>query len=1207
MMSDTAGAEVTRKSRVLVVDDEPANRRLLGDLVAREGFEVLVAAGGAEALDVLARERVDLVMLDLMMPEVDGMAVLAELRARRALPGLPVVVVTAHEDRSVRIEALAKGAIDFLTKPIDRVEVACRIRTLVELKRLRERAVAEVQDELRESNHLLRLRFAQSPVAKIAWDTDFCVTGWNPAAERLFGYTAEEAMGQRAEFIVPPAARPSVAEIWQGLLACGASESVNENISRDGRTLVCEWHNASLTQADGTLVGVSSVVLDVTERSRLQDALAQSRKMDAIGKLAGGIAHDFNNLLSVILSYAGFVREDLPEDDARREDIDEVLKAADRAAGLTKQLLTFSRQQPVTKSALDLRESLAQLRNLLARTVGEHIALTVVAPFGPAVALMDPVQFDQIVLNFAVNARDAMPDGGALRIALEPLSESIPGRPAGRWLRLTVADTGIGMDAQTRQRIFEPFFTTKAKDKGTGMGLATCFGIVADAGGTMSVESVPGQGTTFSVDLPCCDEPVTSRPVTGPLPTLPSLATRGAGAEVLVVEDEIAIQRVTARVLEAIGCTVHLASDGVEGQRQIDLLGDRLDLVLSDVVMPRGSGYDVAAYAARVAPRAAVILTSGYLDEGARSQQRGDLPILWKPVSPKDLVRAVSDALASLPPRAPALAEVPGVAQGVVLVVDDDATVRAAMARIIAGAGWSPLLAGTVAEGRRAIEAGPEPALVLCDLSLPGGSGAELLAWIEGTRPALRSRTFVMTGGAIDEAGAGVIEGGRFQALRKPILPTRLLDLLAASAARPMAAAASTTPQAPSADGPIPGLQPQQTTPPELRPERVLVVEDDPVLAQTIVRALSGAGCQVVVVGTLHGAVVTLGEGEFDALVLDITLPDGSGLDLMRDLRGAHSELPIVMMTGQPTVEAASQALRSRVHEYLAKPFPPEELVRAVRAAAEAGRVSRLRAKLLVARWGGEEFVGDIARTEKLFARALPKIRMVFQPIVRSHDGSVYGYEALLRCEEPSLASPARMLAAAEVLGRTHDVGQAVRAAVAATMRAHPDQQEAIFVNLHPTELRADILTAVTEPLLPWAHRVVLEVTDRAALDGSPQLSDELARIRAQGYRVAVDDLGEGYAGLASLVRLRPDIVKIDMSLVRDVHRSVLKQDIVAALVDLARRAGMTVVAEGVETVGERDSLVALGCHLLQGYLFARPGPPFPTPHTAFEGAVDGI
>ena len=464
------------RPRVLVVDDEPANRKLLADLVTREGYEAVVATGGAEALAALSEAPVDLVLLDLMMPGIDGMAVLAELQKRRLLPSLSVVVVTSHDERQIRIDALTAGAIDFLSKPIDRLEVACRIRTLVELKQLREHAVATIERRLAASDHLLQLRFDQSPVAKIAWDTSGRVVQWNPAAERLFGYAHGEALGQHAAFIVPAPARAAFDSVWRELLDGRLTSSTNDNVAKDGRIIRCEWHNAPLTAPDGSVLGVTSVILDVTERTRLQGVLAQSQKMEAIGQLAGGVAHDFNNLVSVILSYGSFVRDALPEGDERRDDIVQVLQAGQRAAGLTGKLLAFSRQQPTEKRPTDFNRGLAELRKLLARTLGEHVELSVVPSARPAVVHIDPVQFDQIVLNLAVNARDAMPNGGRLRMVLEHPAESRtertePGSPG--WVHLTVTDTGTGMDERTQQRIFEPFFTTKDKGKGTGLGRGT--------------------------------------------------------------------------------------------------------------------------------------------------------------------------------------------------------------------------------------------------------------------------------------------------------------------------------------------------------------------------------------------------------------------------------------------------------------------------------------------------------------------------------------------------------------------------------------------------------------------------------------------------------------------------------------------------------------------------------------------------------------
>jgi two-component system cell cycle sensor histidine kinase/response regulator CckA len=1051
------------KGHVLIVDDEAANRKLLTDLVLREGYTSMQAPGGAEALALLASEPFDLVLLDIMMPRVDGLEVLAQLGERGMLPLLPVVVITAHDDRTTRLNALTAGAVDFLPKPIDRLELGCKVRTLVELKRLREAALARVEGLLAESDHIAHLRVQQSPVAKITWHTNGQVMEWNPAAEKLFGYSASEAIGQYGQFIIPQGYRRGMHQAWERLLEGQQTETTRENVTKDGRTVICEWHSAPLTTAAGVTSGVASVVLDVTEKTRLREALTQSRKLDAIGQLAGGIAHDFNNLLAVVQATCTFVRDDLPPDSASHADIADALQATKRGIDLKRQLLTFSRKQPMAKRATDLNSNLAELQRMLSRTVGAHIQLSIQPSAGAAVVWIDPVQFDQIVLNLVVNARDAMPNGGELHVAVEhpPERDNAPG--AARRVHLRVTDTGAGMEAATQERIFEPFFTTKGQNEGTGLGLATCFGIVADAGGSIRVQSAPGSGTTMTVDLPLYDGPADAVRADVRVPR------KGHGETVLVVEDDPALLRVTTRVLRSGGYTVYGAADGHAAIAMLDKHGASLAVVVSDIAMPGPSGYDVAKHAARVAPETKVLLTSGNPGARAVASDATDWPILWKPLSPAALVGAVAEAIA----------------------------------------------------------------------------------------------------------------GSSFRRLPSDDLPAH-------RASEPAAA-----------------VQVRKTPRPDsklaARPERVLLLEDDEVQAQATRRVLVQDGFGVVTAGTLVDAKRALSNDQFDVLVMDLQLPDGQAFELLPALTGRNAELPVVLVTGVPSLETAAQAVRTRVVEYLTKPCAVEELLRAVRAATEIGRMARLRTKLLAQRFGGDAFAGNLAETQKGFDLALPRIRMVFQPIVRAQDGSIFGYEALMRCDEPTFASPLRLLSAAELLGRVDDVGHVVRAAVAAALQQNDHRLEAIFVNLHPQELRADLLVALTEPLLPLARRIVLEVTERASLEGGPKLDEELARIRDVGYRVALDDLGEGYAGLASLVHLEPDIAKIDMSLVRNVDKAPLKRDIIAAIVDIARRSGIVVVAEGIETIEEHDTLVDLGCELLQGYLYAKPGAAFPIPRTTFD------
>lgn len=390
----------------------------------------------------------------------------------------------------------------------------------------------------------------------------------------------------------------------------------------------------------------------------------------------------------------------------------------------------------------------------------------------------------------------------------------------------------------------------------------------------------------------------------------------------------------------------------------------------------------------------------------------------------------------------------------------------------------------------------------------------------------------------------------------------------------------------------------------------ILIVEDDSALRASTRRILEREGATVTAVGTIAAANEVLLTGDFDLVISDIRLPDGDGMDFVGELRGAHESLPVLLWTGEPTIDAATRAVSQGVAGFLIKPVAASDLIRVTHDAIVEGQQLRWRDKLMASQVESNELLSELAgvegalsslaRVEEAFDSALSSLRMHFQPIVNAGDSSVFAYEALLRCSGPLFASPLRFIAAAELLGRISDVGLAVRSAVADVLAAQQGQTHTIFVNLHPSEVRADVLSIATEPLLPFASQIVLEITERAAL-GNDRLKEDLVKLRECGYRIAIDDLGEGYAGLSSLVRVNPDIVKIDMSLVSDVDRTPLKQDIVSAIVGMAQPHRILVVAEGVETAAERATLRELGCDLLQGYLFAEPGPPFVEPRTTFD------
>ncbi|HLQ59905.1 MAG TPA: ATP-binding protein, partial [Gemmatimonadales bacterium] len=395
------------------------------------------------------------------------------------------------------------------------------------------------------------------------------------------------------------------------------------------------------------LVRVWGTQRDVTEQRHLEEQFRQSQKMEAVGQLAGGIAHDFNNLLTAILGNTQLLLRDLPPGDAKRGDVEEIRKASERAASLTRQLLAYSRRQMLQPKVLDLNVVVAEMDKMLRRLIGEHIALVAALQSDLGHVRADPNQIEQVIVNLAVNARDAMPDGGKLTIETanvdldETFAQAHLGSVPGAYAMLAVTDTGHGMDVNVRAHLFEPFFTTKEVGKGTGLGLATVYGIVKQSGGYISVYSERGRGSTFKIYLPRIATPSAT-------PAAPPRVGAARGSEtVLVVEDELAVLTLSRRALEAQGYVVLAASDAAAALRVVERHGGTIHLLLTDVVMPGMSGRDLADRLTAQRPGIRVLYMSGY--PGDAVVQHGTLPsgsaFLQKPFSPDGLARKVRDVL----------------------------------------------------------------------------------------------------------------------------------------------------------------------------------------------------------------------------------------------------------------------------------------------------------------------------------------------------------------------------------------------------------------------------------------------------------------------------------------------------------------------------------------------------------------------------------
>jgi EAL domain-containing protein (putative c-di-GMP-specific phosphodiesterase class I) len=374
---------------------------------------------------------------------------------------------------------------------------------------------------------------------------------------------------------------------------------------------------------------------------------------------------------------------------------------------------------------------------------------------------------------------------------------------------------------------------------------------------------------------------------------------------------------------------------------------------------------------------------------------------------------------------------------------------------------------------------------------------------------------------------------------------------------------------------------------------RVLLVDDEPALLRGLARLLTSAGHAVVTASDGNEAIAALESAVFDVIVSDVRMPGMDGLALLRAIRGRDLDVPVIFMTGSPTLETAMEALEHGAHGYLMKPVDGDNLRAAVKRAAQVHRLA------VVRRTAAEEFgtraISDRAGLESRYASAVEKMWMAMQPVVSWRTRSVFAYEALLRTDEPALRSPLDFLDAAERLGRTTELGRQTRRHIAAQLAEAPPLVK-IFVNLHPTDLADDELGSSAGALAPFADRVVLEVTERASLEKVRGLGAAVSNLRKLGYSIALDDLGAGYAGLSSFALLEPDIVKVDMTLIRGIHQSPMKQKLFRSFTTLCRDLDVDIVAEGVEVAEERDCLNGLGGDLYQGYLFARPGRGFPLP-----------
>ncbi len=518
-----------------------------------------------------------------------------------------------------------------------------------------------VEERLRRSEALLAESQRIAKIGSWEWDPATDALTYSEEWRRMFGYEPGDQVTIASMIAaIHPDDRERVVRIASQTRESGSRFEYDFVIpgAEGPRTIHCIGR--VIRDGEGRAIRLVGTNQDVTERRRAEEALRRSeerlhrsQRLEAVGQLAGGVAHDFNNLLTAITSYTQLLLEDVAPNDTRRDDLLEIKKAADRATSLTRQLLAFSRRQVPDPRVVDLNTVVTDLEKMLRRLIGAHIAL--VTDCSPRLPLprvrADVGQLEQVIVNLAVNARDAMPDGGTvtIRTGEAELTEAdcveysdFEMRP-GRYVVMAVSDTGIGMDLATQARMFEPFFTTKGPGKGTGLGLATVYGIVKQSGGSIAVTSEPGRGTTFKIYLPAeTDSVTTANDVAGG-----SDATADGCGTILLVEDEVPVRALARRVLEQAGYTVLEAADGLEGARVADGFDGEIDLLLTDVMMPHLGGRGLVERLRTKRPRMAVLFISGYPDGEVErgGLTSGGAAYLEKPFSPRMLRETVHHAL----------------------------------------------------------------------------------------------------------------------------------------------------------------------------------------------------------------------------------------------------------------------------------------------------------------------------------------------------------------------------------------------------------------------------------------------------------------------------------------------------------------------------------------------------------------------------------
>ena len=662
--------------KLLAIDDNQDNLLTLKALLQLFLPEatLITSQSAADGIRRAKLESPDAILMDIQMPAMDGLEATRKLKEFPSTRHIPIILVTAHRtDAACRVKGLESGADAFLSKPIDESELVAQIKAMVRIKRTedalrrerdgleslvesRTRDLTAANEALREN--LARLAESEERYSRAVrgtsdglWDWDIATGSayLSPRWKELLGFSDRELPNHIDTFLSrlhpddSPAVRGALQAHLMEHLPCDLELRL---LSKNGEYLWFRARGEAEWNERGEAVRMAGAISDITARWQMEEQLRQSQKMEAVGQLAGGVAHDFNNILTVIAGYATILKMDMLRKNEQAEVIEQIITASERAAQLTRGLLAFSRKQPMAPRRIDLGEIVRHVEKFLVRIIGEDIRFRTDLFPEPVPVYVDKSQIEQILINLAANARDAMTRGGEFTIgtAVTEIRNTGRGRPPGppgRYALITVADTGRGMSAEIRKRIFEPFFTTKELGKGTGLGMAIVYGIIQQHKGFITVNSKPGEGSSFRIYLPLVD-PSNEASFDAIVQGMPRVGTE----TILVAEDDLGVRNLVEMVLKKFGYEVLMAVDGRQAVELFREHGDRIGLVLMDIIMPNMNGMEACAEIKALRPEVKVLFLSGYTAEFLQSRGMEDgVDLIAKPVQPMELLRRVRAVL----------------------------------------------------------------------------------------------------------------------------------------------------------------------------------------------------------------------------------------------------------------------------------------------------------------------------------------------------------------------------------------------------------------------------------------------------------------------------------------------------------------------------------------------------------------------------------